>query len=176
MNSHLGASSFKIPVPVGVNLFEVGFHDVFYHSGDGAGGGVNFDDTDWQSAIQGVGADRGIQWTAVNPSSTNANALRWGTTYNFRFVADRPPEEVEAQIGHYRSDGSVNVLTFGPTQALQSCAGADFDGDGQVRVPDLILLLAAWGPNIGHVADLDNDGEVGVPDLLILLGAWGPCL
>ena len=51
----------------------------------------------------------------------------------------------------------------------------DFDGDGFVRVPDLIVLLGAWGPNSGHHADLDGDGQVGVPDLVILLGDWGAC-
>ena len=51
----------------------------------------------------------------------------------------------------------------------------DFDGDGFVRVPDLIVLLGAWGPNSGHQADLDGDGQVGVPDLVILLGDWGTC-
>ncbi len=49
----------------------------------------------------------------------------------------------------------------------------DLDGDGQVRVPDLVILLGAWGPNPGHPADLDGDGEVRVPDLVILLGSWG---
>ena len=51
----------------------------------------------------------------------------------------------------------------------------DLDGNGQVRVPDLIILLGAWGPNPGHLADLDGSGEVRVPDLIILLAAWGPC-
>ena len=52
---------------------------------------------------------------------------------------------------------------------------ADLDGDGQVRVPDLIMLLSAWGPNAGHPADLDGNDEVRVPDLILLLAAWGLC-
>ena len=52
---------------------------------------------------------------------------------------------------------------------------ADFDCDGQVRVPDLVILLAAWGSSPGHMADFDCDGEVRVPDLIVLLGAWGQC-
>ena len=51
----------------------------------------------------------------------------------------------------------------------------DLDGDGSVRVPDLIILLGAWGPNPGHPADFDGNGEVRVPDLIVLLGSWGPC-
>ncbi len=31
-------------------------------------------------------------------------------------------------------------------------------------------------PPVPCVADIDGDGLVGVPDLLTLLAAWGPCL
>ncbi len=55
-----------------------------------------------------------------------------------------------------------------------SCVG-DVDGDGVVGVPDLLLLLAAWGTNPGGPPDFDGDGQVAVPDLLALLANWGPC-
>lgn len=51
----------------------------------------------------------------------------------------------------------------------------DLDCNGEVRVPDLIALLAAWGPSPGHPADLDGNGEVRVPDLIAMLGVWGGC-
>ncbi len=53
---------------------------------------------------------------------------------------------------------------------------ADLDGDGSVGVPDLLILLSAWGTcadGNNCPADLDGDGSVGVPDLLALLGNWG---
>ncbi len=53
----------------------------------------------------------------------------------------------------------------------------DINMDGSVNVPDLLTLLAAWGPCAGPPdpcqADLDGDGTVAVPDLLILLANWG---
>ncbi|MHC4415964.1 MAG: S8 family serine peptidase [Planctomycetota bacterium] len=55
----------------------------------------------------------------------------------------------------------------------------DLNLDGQVGIPDLLELLAAWGPcdddDDGDEcwADLDGDGTVGVPDLLILVRDWG---
>ena len=52
----------------------------------------------------------------------------------------------------------------------------DLDGDGIVGVPDLLTLLAAWGPCVGCAncpADLDGDCAVSVPDLLTLLANWG---
>jgi hypothetical protein len=53
---------------------------------------------------------------------------------------------------------------------------ADLNGDGVVNTPDLLALLAAWGPCPDPPecpADLDGDGVVGTADLLILLAHWG---
>ena len=58
---------------------------------------------------------------------------------------------------------------------LDSDCVADIDGDDEVNVADLLILIGAWGPCPGCDADLDDDGEVNVADLLILIGAWGPC-
>jgi hypothetical protein len=54
----------------------------------------------------------------------------------------------------------------------------DLDGDGDVGVTDLLLLLGAFGPcEPGEIcpADFDGDGAVGVTDLLALIGRFGPC-
>ncbi len=51
----------------------------------------------------------------------------------------------------------------------------DLDLSGGVEVPDLLLLLGAWGTNPGGPPDFDGDGTVAVPDLLYLLARWGPC-
>ncbi len=60
------------------------------------------------------------------------------------------------------------------SQCAASCT-ADLDGDGEVKVADLLLLIGAWGPCPGCDADLDGDGEVKVSDLLLLIAAWGVC-
>ena len=57
--------------------------------------------------------------------------------------------------------------------------------DGDVGVPDLLLLLQKWGECddiacLGPTGvccewgDLDRNGWVDVPDLLLLLNWWGP--
>ena len=43
-----------------------------------------------------------------------ANAIRWGTMYNFRFDADMPPQERFATIGLFKLPSAVNVLSIGP--------------------------------------------------------------
>ena len=54
----------------------------------------------------------------------------------------------------------------------------DVDGDGDVDLSDLGILLAAWlsepgDPNWYPGADLDGDGDVDQSDLGILMGDWG---
>ncbi len=58
---------------------------------------------------------------------------------------------------------------------LPECLG-DIDGNGVVDTPDLLILLAQWGPCPPTcLGDIDGDGGVGVSDLILLLGNWGPC-
>ena len=81
------------------------------------------------------------------------------------------------------SGGTVWIDTLTATLAQTSPGPPDFDGNCEVRVPDLIQLLGAWGPcpepcKPGDPAqtcaeDLDGNCEVRVPDLIVLLGAWG---
>jgi len=53
---------------------------------------------------------------------------------------------------------------------------ADFDGDGQVAVPDIFAFLSAWfaGPESAGAWRTDFDGScgVGVPDIFAFLSAW----
>jgi hypothetical protein len=51
----------------------------------------------------------------------------------------------------------------------------DLDGSGAVDFPDLLAVLASWGPCPGCPEDLDMSGAVGFQDLLATLSAWGPC-
>jgi hypothetical protein len=69
---------------------------------------------------------------------------------------------------------SAPVVMDELTLELGNFTPADLDNNGEVRVPDLIILLGDWGPCGNCPADLDGNGEVRVPDLIILLGAWGP--
>jgi uncharacterized membrane protein len=70
------------------------------------------------------------------------------------------------------------VILF-PEQDCEVCCFADLDCDGNVGVPDLLILLGSWGPCPAPPApcdaDLDCDGVVGVKDLLLLLAAWNTC-
>lgn len=179
LNSHRSGGSFSIPVPAGVAVTNIGFHDVDHHSGDGFGTSpatpVTYDGTDWSAVV----TKDAVTWsTTPFDISQNANALRWGTLYNFRFDADSPPVAADAALGLWRpgTPTAIAIAAQGPSAAKTD--PADLNGDGQVDGFDLGLLLGQWGkckspaPG-GCPADLTGDGAVDGKDLAALLGAWG---
>jgi glucose/arabinose dehydrogenase len=52
---------------------------------------------------------------------------------------------------------------------------ADVNGDGDVGVSDILMLIESWGPCAGCSADVNDDGVVNVTDMLEVVGSWGPC-
>lgn len=168
LNSHRSIRELIIPVGENVILSNVAFKDIHYHSGDGPGG-VNYDGTDWAVSIGGSQ----ISWsTETEAQNASANALRWGTLYNFRFDASTPPQNVTATIGLYRIATPQEVTTnaVGPSDGV--CPWDCSDGDGAVTTVDLLDLLSQWG-QVG-ACDVDGGG-VTTTDLLDVLANWGPC-
>jgi hypothetical protein len=116
MNSDRSGQSLTIPVAVGASVQNIGFHDVDYHSGE------PWDGTDWASS-----APTGkIVWSTdtytVNP---NANALRWGTLYNFRFDSNALPGPTIVTLGLFKpSPGfppDIPIDTVGPSAGFIDC-------------------------------------------------------
>jgi hypothetical protein len=101
------------------------------------------------------------------------------------------PEEIDTDL-----DGNPRFLDVPETPDCQQAPGTcgdppivdmgayefqglpcpwDLDGDGNVFITDLLLLLMDFGTCDGSPSDFDGDGCVTVVDLLTLLGNWGPC-
>jgi hypothetical protein len=124
MNDDSNAGAFSIPVCA--NISNVGFHGVTYRDGDGPGD-VNFDNTPWPALISTVG----ITWSTDSALNIHANAIRWGTTYNFRFDSSSPPVSGQATVRLWSRPGSFTARVDVPaplcTSSLVSCAG---DGTG----------------------------------------------
>ena len=51
---------------------------------------------------------------------------------------------------------------------------ADIDGDGEVDVDDILLVIGAFGTT-GPVGDINEDGTVDVNDVLAVVAGFGPC-
>ncbi|MDP7246994.1 MAG: hypothetical protein QF389_10555, partial [Planctomycetota bacterium] len=68
----------------------------------------------------------------------------------------------------------ISMLTVRVEIVPSEGCDADFDGDGEVDVADILILIGAWDATDSEY-DLDGNGIVGVSDLLLLIAAWGPC-
>ena len=135
-NSHRSAGSISIPVNTGSEAH--GFHSISYHSGE------PIDDSPWTPVDDGSSLTWSTVDYAVNP---NANAVRWGTMYNFWFETDTPPTTGDIEIGLFRpgTPGSVTASATVPTPGA-TCLG-DFDGDGLVNFFDISAYIDAYNAN-----------------------------
>lgn len=171
INSDRAARAFSIPLSPCIVVTNVGFHDVDYHSGDGPGN-VDFDGTDWSI----LRADGRLTWaTQMFDQSVSANALRWGTLYNFRLDADSPPRAggAPAALALFKP-GAPESIDTGPIPVPANRTG-DLNGDGQVDLGDLSTLLSNFGATDSTPADgdIDADGDVDLDDLSALLSTFG---
>ena len=68
--------------------------------------------------------------------------------------------------------------TLQPNMNARTPISGDIDGDGNVGLPDLVILAVAYNskpgdPNWNPKADLDNNSIVGLSDLVILATHYG---
>jgi hypothetical protein len=114
-NIDRGIQSFSVPVGAGVTLSNVGFHAPPQHPGwtfDGTVNNAGFSSTPW-SPVEAGGA---ITWSTESFGlNQNANALRWGSMYNYRFDSNRPPQTVNATVGFFKTGNPMNVQVQGPS-------------------------------------------------------------
>jgi len=140
LNSFRAARAFSVPIDPTSKIRNVGFHDVPYHSGEPWMG------TDWQPIVN----NGFISWSTAD-FNTNpvANALRWGTLYNFRFDANRPPQSTDVIFTFYMpgTPNAVSAASVGPVTNTSDC-----NGNG---VPD--------SQDIANETSRDCDGNL-VPD------------
>jgi hypothetical protein len=106
--------SFSVPLGSGVNVSNVGFHAPPQHPGWANDGTLN--DQGYSSTPWTVTQDGGsITWnTETFAQNQNANAIRWGTLYNFRFDANQPPQSSSATVGFFKTGSPITAAIQGP--------------------------------------------------------------
>jgi hypothetical protein len=146
LSSHRSGQAFSVPVPDGVTVTNIGFHDIDYHTQQILAPEYQVDNLDWTAMVSAGrgGGDGSITWAttpysgpAPGGNEYTANALRWATMYNFRFDADAPPAAAPAALAFFRP-GVPEAMSFqvaGPT-GKPGCA-PDLSGDGAVNGLDL---------------------------------------
>ncbi|MAV54791.1 MAG: hypothetical protein CMJ28_02410 [Phycisphaerae bacterium] len=142
-----------------------GFACPEYHSGE------PFPSTPWDPTADDNGVTFATESFDDNP---NANAIRWGTTYNFRFTSPYPPVNGQIELDFFKDTAVANPTALADVPDVPEACTGDIDGNGVVDFEDLLSLLSAWESGNSD-ADLDGSGTVEFNDLLILLSAYGDC-
>jgi len=170
LNSDRCAGSFSVPVPAGVTVTNIDFHGIFAHSGE------PFPNTAsnlaaWPGAHAGGAVTWAVPQAYIAPGH-NANALRWGTMYNFRFDANVAPAAGTTTIGLFKppTAGSITSVAAAVSTPGTLCR-ADYNRDGSVGVQDIFDFLAAYFSN-SPAADINGVGGVTVQDIFDYLALY----
>jgi hypothetical protein len=120
-NLDRGIQSFRVPMLLipDAGETEIGpqnieFHAPPQHPGfpeDGTQGNAGYSSAEWSPTISGIDLTWSSETFAQNP---NANAIRWGTLYNFRFDSNAVPEAANATIGFFKTGAPIVVGIQGP--------------------------------------------------------------
>ena len=113
-NENLDRAIQSFAVPTGRRIRNIGFHAPPQEPGwanDGTVGNTGYSSTPWTSVVTGGSLTWSCETLAQNP---NANAIRWGTLYNFRFDSNRPPQDEFAVIGFFKTGVPITVPIQGP--------------------------------------------------------------
>ena len=180
LNAHRGVARFTVPLPEGANVRNVGFHDCDHHSGE------TFSGDAWTHEASPPAM---VWFTDDYETNTDANAIRWGTLYNFRFEADVPPQESLIRLGLFRPGVPLEVttLTVGPAPPPSDCnqngiedlcdldcgpAGGGCDVPGCGESPD---CNGNHIPDACEIDQIDCNGN-GIPDDCdVLVGGYADC-
>lgn len=169
-NSDRSAGTFSVPVGNAV-ITNIEFKDVDYHSGE------VYSLTDWSPVLSnGV-----LTWSTSHTFGQNpyANALRWGTMYNFRFNANTPPRlsggSITIGLFKFGTPGAVSASTVVPKLR------GDFDENAIIDGSDFAIYLQAHGhcfaPNdppgsLDTDTDMNGDGCVTAEDFDIWMACY----
>ena len=106
--------SFSVPLGAGVNISNIGFHAPPQHpswANDGTFNSQGYSSTPWTPTQTANSLTWNCETLAQNQ---NANAIRWGTLYNFRFDADQPPQATDAMVDFFKTGSPMTVAIQGP--------------------------------------------------------------
>ena len=142
--------SFGVPIGTGVTLSNIGFHAPPQHPGwsnDGTAGNTGFSNAPWTQTQTGGAMTWSSETLAQNP---NANAIRWGTMYNFRFESNRPPQNMNATVGFFKTGAPITVQVQGPSPAAAV----------NVSVSGRVLTSGGLGVRNARVTITDSSNNV----------------
>jgi hypothetical protein len=114
-NLDRGIQSFSVPLGCGITVSNFGFHAPPQEPGwanDGTQNNAGYSSTPWASNQ----TCQALSWNSETfAQNQNANAIRFGTLYNFRFDSNSPPQATNATIGFFKTGAPITVAIQGPS-------------------------------------------------------------
>ncbi|MEZ6242526.1 MAG: GC-type dockerin domain-anchored protein [Phycisphaerales bacterium] len=136
LDSHLSIGGVYVQVGSS-SVSDVSFSAPQYHSGSPV------DNQAWS-----LQPEAGTVWWTVGPYSPDvdqsANAVRWGTTYSFSFVADREPRMVDTYFIPFRPT-DLNGVAIPLPAPRPDCLADLAEPFGQLDFSDVVAFLTAFG-------------------------------
>ena len=120
MNLDRAIQSFEVVFPgFPPDLSNIGFHAPPQHPGwahDGTEGDAGYSSTPWTFTLNGPPPfPNSAVWNCETfAQNQNANAIRWGTLYNFRFDSPAAPATSTANIAFFKTGAPVAVEIQAP--------------------------------------------------------------
>lgn len=122
MNLDRAIQAFGVPIGNGVTLTNVEFYAPPQHPGwanDGTVGSQGYSSAPWTESDANGYKFWSSETFAQNP---NANAVRWGTMYNIRFRANRPPILTDGRIEFFKTGQPTTVRVLAPQAGSPTCS------------------------------------------------------
>src|ERR1044071_2389575 len=117
MNLDRAIQSFSVPLGAGVNISNIDFHAPPQEPGwanDGTFNNQGFSSAPW--TVNQVSDS--ITWNCETfAQNQNANAVRFGTLYNFRFDSSQAPHTTTATVGFFKTGAPIPVVIEAPVLA-----------------------------------------------------------
>jgi hypothetical protein len=147
INSGRAGGSFSVPLPAAAVVSNVGFNAPISHSGE------PYSNAPWSTVRSGNTIV--FKTDDYNASNPNANAIRWGTMYNFRFDTAVAPTTGDGTITLYAPGGAGEALVaIGsgidvPTVPSGPTCTQDYNSSGGVDGDDLADYIADFFDSTG---------------------------
>jgi hypothetical protein len=172
-NSRRSAQAIAVPLPPGTSATGVGFHDVDYHSGE------PFSPADWSASVV---PGQAVTWSSETyAANVNANALRWSTTYNYRFDASAAPALGLVTVTLFEP-GTPTTVTFVAEVPSLACTSASYCTTSTTSLGCTPTMTSSGTPSASAASGffLDCVGLEGQKRAVIFFGtapvsaAWAP--
>jgi hypothetical protein len=161
-NSARSIGSVAVPTQEGAPI-STGFNGVEYLDAPDS----NISSLDWL-----VSSGSGVtSWQTEDYfANMDANAIRWGTMYNFSLVSDRGPGVGSVELGMFEPGDVESVFGDAVVPNEVVCA-ADFTGEGDLNFLDVSAFLSAMA-SMDPDADIAADGNFNFLDVSAFLQAF----